>query len=396
MLQDSGLRASLKPGRPMTLVLGAGVSIARGLPLWSDLLREVWRRVFRKDFYAHDGELIRRAKESCRRAGLPVDFIERLDVSRHPFELQLAFEQIFDHLRWLLGDSAFRKRLGLPKRFDKLGASRASNEQQTADVFSHLLREALYRRRRRPTNLATNPDTLSLIARAVQRNAKLEDHNRVIDQVITFNVDDLLEREVNAGCRRTVPYAVPIARASAVRPLNSARAIPIYHLHGFVPMASSRYNHWMGEGWIENVKAASESLVFTDEQYWRTVGNPAGFASRIFANALSGRCVFIGLSMTDVNIIRWLAQDAIERSDDFRRLATGWDDPTEVESNIMQDLSRHYWITQRRPDQVPGQISFRLTDVLRNTLGRRGVTCIDIPSWHSKEFQDWWRACFLS
>jgi len=289
----------------------------------------------------------------------------------------------------------FRKRLELPKRFDRSITAKGSNEQATADVFSYLLRNALYQRRRRANIPLAGPDTLSLIARVVRRNAKLPAQERLIDRVITFNVDDLLEREINAGCRRRVPYAVPIARASAVRPLTVQRSIAVYHLHGFVPMASSRYAHWMDDGWIENVKAASESLVFTDEQYWRTVGNPAGFASRLFANALAGRCLFIGLSMTDVNIVRWLAQDAIERSDDFRRLTRDWD-TQEAEFNVSEELSRHYWITQQRPDQLAGQNSFRLTDVLRNTLSRRGVTSIDIPSWHSKEFRDWWRACFLS
>ena len=73
--------------------------------------------------------------------------------------------------------------------------------------------------------------------------------------------------------------------------------------------------------------------MFTDEQYWRAVGSPGRFASRVFAEALSGRCVFIGLSMTDLNIIRWLALDAIERTDDFRQLTSAWDDSIEVEVN---------------------------------------------------------------
>ena len=38
-------------------------------------------------------------------------------------------------------------------------------------------------------------------------------------------------------------------------------------------------------------------------------GEPAAtFANRILSTALGeGRCVFIGLSMTDINILRWLA-----------------------------------------------------------------------------------------
>ena len=100
--------------------------------------------------------------------------------------------------------------------------------------------------------------------------------------------------------------------------------------------------------------------------------------------------------MTDLNIIRWLAQDAIERSDDFRRLTFGWSDPTEVEYNVGEDLSRHYWITvapSRKGDRRDELIG---PDVRRSTLGRRGVMCIDIPSWESTEFHTWWQARFLA
>jgi hypothetical protein len=395
MLEDYGLRESLKAGRPVTLVLGAGVSRDRGLPLWGDLLRAVWRRVFPAAFDDRDKDFLLSAKQACRQANLPEDLIKRLDVSRHPFEMQFAFELVYDRIRRGLPDPAFCKRLGLPKTVGRSYAAKGSNEQAIADAFSYLLRTCLYQKKRRPKVKEGDPDTLSLIVGAVRRNAKLPAQARLIDQVITFNVDDLLEREVNEGCRRRMLYAVPIARASAVRPLTGPRSIAIYHLHGFVPMASSRYAHLMEDSSIENVKAPSESLVFTDEQYWRTVGNPTGFASRLFVNALAGRCVFIGLSMTDVNIVRWLAQDSIERRDDFRRLTREWD-TQEADFNESEQLSRHYWITEKRPDHAPGQRSFPRNDVLRNTLRRRGVISIDIPCWHSDDFHKWWRACFLS
>jgi len=158
-------------------------------------------------------------------------------------------------------------------------------------------------------------------------------------------------------------------------------------------MKPSLYPHLLEDAQIDNIQPPAESVVFTDEQYWRAVGHPSGFASRVFSSALSGHCLFIGLSMTDLNIIRWLALDAIERSDDFRRLASGWHSPTEVEYNVIEELSRHYWITQGTPDEQEGPTG---ECVLRSTLAGRGVECIDITSWESSEFQAWWKACFLS
>ena len=148
----------------------------------------------------------------------------------------------------------------------------------------------------------------------------------------------------------------------------------------------------MEDSQIGDAKPAAESLVFTDEQYWRTVGNPGGFASRVFLSALSGSCVFVGLSMTDINILRWLANDATERSDDFRQLITGWSG-SDAEFTIRDELSRHYWITEDSAGKGTGKRDVE-PDVLTTTLDRRGVARITIPSWQSKEFHAWWRSCF--
>jgi hypothetical protein len=174
--------------------------------------------------------------------------------------------------------------------------------------------------------------------------------------------------------------------------LQSKRAIPIYHVHGFVPKEERGYSFFSTDGGkIPNV-LPSASLVFTDEQYWRTVGNPASFAARLFSQALSGTCVFIGLSMTDINIIRWLALDSIERSDDFRRLGVKWDDNRELEDNVTTELLRHYWVTTQPRSPAPRESIDR---VVERTLERRGVLTIDIPSWNSPDFHSWWRNCFM-
>jgi hypothetical protein len=263
-------------------------------------------------------------------------------------------------------------------------------------IFTDLLRKILYRGQPRRTRVERrSPDTLSLIAQAVRKSAMSEERQRLIAQVITFNADDLLEREVNVHSRRRIPLAVPIYRASAVRPLPARRAIAIYHVHGFVPQNASSYPYLTEDGEINDVQPPAESLVFTDEQYWRTVGKFGGFASRVFLGALSGRCLFIGLSMTDLNIIRWLALDAIERGDDFRQLTSGWSNPTEAEFDLIEDLSRHYWVTEDRSEERHGSKRPFSERVLRRALERRGVRCIDIPSWESKEFHDWWQARFL-
>lgn len=396
MIDDRGLRDRIRPGSPVTLVLGAGVSASRGLPTWTALLRQAWKAAFGRDPLAADLERLERVREICLNQGFPPQFVRRLDVTRHPLELQFGFESIFDSLRWRVSRRQSLKKLGVRRRKREEGARRPTNEQLAAEVFVDLLRMLLYKAQspgKRGAKAKT--DTLSLVADAIRLSAHTPSHRRLISHVITFNVDDLLEREVNSGRRRATPYAVPVFGASGAWPVRIGRVtpIPVYHLHGFVPKKPDDYPLFTPDGQLAGIQPRAESLVFTDEQYWRALGNPAAFASRVFATALSGCCVFIGLSMTDLNLIRMLAQDATERTEDFRAVAPDWWDPTEVEFDNREDLLRHFWITTGSSDEGDNQeFGGRL---LRDLLDRRGVARITIPDWNSQEFQDWWRRRFL-
>ena len=394
MIDDLGLFKALNRGYPVTLVLGAGVSRARGLPLWPELLRAAWELVMGNDPYASDCELLERSRDACRAAGISPDFVRRLDLTRHPLELQFAFECIFDRLLWSETRHALRGKLKLRGQAKQDGMA---NEQLAADAFAALLRKILYKGQQGPlqSNIRAT-DTLSLVARAIRRSALAVGGRRVVSQVITFNVDDLLEQVVNANHRKQLAF--PVTRAADVSHFTRRSCLSIYHLHGFVPQHPSRYpfRTWDG-GEIIKARLLVESLVFSDEQYWRTVANPAGFASRTFVHALSGVCVFIGLSMTDLNIIRWLAQYAAEAKHEFRLMAAEWKDADEVEFDGREELSRHFWITDQKADEPSEEITSDFgVYVLRQLLGLRGVQVIEIPSWTSKAFHELWRAGFLS
>ena len=89
-MDDKGLAQQLKRGQQVTLVWGAGVSRSPGLPLRSDLLRGAWKIVNGNDPYAVDTRLLECCQAACRVGGVPTDFIERLDIRRHPLGLQAA------------------------------------------------------------------------------------------------------------------------------------------------------------------------------------------------------------------------------------------------------------------------------------------------------------------
>lgn len=292
------IEATLQGG--ITLVLGAGVSLPRGLPSWGRLVGTLWARAFPDE---------------------PMP-----DATGLPQFLPLALELI-------------SRKLG-------------------ADSFVEQLREALYEKLIPLERVALDrsDETLAVLARLLVQERKNAADRRLL-RVISFNVDDLVERAVKllAPQQRTLK---PIARASHHPERGRGEhALPIYHLHGFLPREPARRWH----------QDAGDSLVFTDSQYWSSVASPMSFANRVMSFALhDSRCVFIGCSMTDMNLLRWLAVRANEIEEDkevqFER-HLGPDNGRHRRA-AQQAVQRHFWI---RPDADDA------TGFLGRCLATRGI-----------------------
>lgn len=334
----------------VTLVLGAGVSFSRKVPSWASLAKSIWRETFNTSY----------------------PFVSRSGTQLHPFAHQFALELVEQELS---------KPQGLCD----------------ADQFAAVIARAIYKTVRRPSSRAPG-DTLGILARVLRREAQKGSERR-IQRVITFNVDSLLEDEVNRGRNpREQPRVWPMARASDA--LRYHQAIPVYHLHGYLPYS------WyaLKEGKTAKLKVSrakrkdstkkrsdhqlydptSDVLVFTDSQYWKMSTTPASFANRILSTALhDSHCVFIGLSFTDLNLVRWLGMGAVEREMDLKSEAS-----IESRSSVPGFRSQrqpHFWIKTENAD--PGGLISRLLEM-------RGVNSIRIDSWQSRQFDRVMEQCF--
>jgi hypothetical protein len=216
-----------------------------------------------------------------------------------------------------------------------------------------VIRAALY------ANVPTRPhpgDTLATIA-AVLAREQARDKPRV-RRVVSFNVDDLLERETNPRRRAlSAPVLWPVVRESSrpriERGAGGRPPLHVFHVHGFLPRDTSALRYL----------DAPVSLVFTDAQYWASFAEPTSFPNRVMVNALyDSTCVFVGLSMTDLNLSRWLGMraNAIVRDRDG-------EDPRAA-------LEQHVWI---RPRAKPGSAEAMLTPL----LDARGVRAMEIREW---------------
>lgn len=339
--------------RPVTLVLGAGVSKARGAPGWRVLTRKLWQTAFGGEAPIWLGEhatALERIKEWVR-ANEGAELAERLCVAQpHPLAHQMALE---------------------------LAALRIGTMPARRRRFVEILRTELY-----PESAAgKRRDTLSILARLLTSEQQ-RDAPRIV-RVLTFNADDHLETEANGAHHpKRDPVLWPISRESShVRTGAGACGrppLPVYHLHGFLPRASARMI-W---------QQAADTLVFTDAQYWATVASPLSFANRIFAHALhDSACIFIGLSMHDVNILRWLGMryNAIKNDKASQRAALGLRQDEKAKRRSLRDaLDRHFWIRPDRDDR---------DRLISELLRERGVMSVPIERW-GPPFAALLTACF--
>jgi hypothetical protein len=325
----------------VTLVVGAGVCIARGLPNWDALAQDLWREAFGR-----------------RRS--PWDASSKLKSPREvPQFLPIVFELAYQ----------------------KLGP----------ESFLRTLRDRLYQKARYPIRdpeFRNSDETLAVLARLIVQEFQ-RGRNRRVDAIITLNADDLLEQAAFA-----LVGGASFARGKEVvrvvaRPTHSAlrgdqwQPIRVYHIHGFLP-SNIRGNYGSGAG-MNFADAFNHMLVFTDSQYWSTSATALAFANRVMLSALSeSQCVFIGLSMTDINLLRWLALRTLERDRDVRevrRLGKGG-----IQAGIIERMfNRHFWVRPQSDDP---------TGFLSEFLAVRGIQAVEIKAWNGPYFRRLIEQCF--
>ena len=318
----------------MTLVLGAGISIASHVPGWNALAKAVWEERFPDKKSPWSGEN---------------NFQSPLTI---PQFLPMVFELVFRNME---------------------------EEKFKALLKKHLYKSVAYPLRAGISNWSNN--SLAIIAEAIVQEFG-QDRERGIDSVITLNADDLLEQAVHfvAGIDGQFPIKIDPIKVYA-RSMHSfvgaplRQSIPVYHIHGFLP--SDRE--------VKYLDSYDHMLIFTDTQYWATSASSFSFANRVMSHALAeGRCVFIGLSMTDINLLRWMGLRSYEEDQDM--IAASKAKGFGIQSSVIKKVfDRHYWIRTASDDP---------TGFLSDFLKWRGISSIEIRDWEGDSFRKLMAACF--
>jgi hypothetical protein len=223
------------------LFLGAGVSIPYGLPSWKSLVLEL--------LFEH--------AQGTRRLGRMWPHYRRAVAS--------WMTDYFEYDPLVLARMVERDL----KRRNPAVSANGANADGRPELFLERLRQHIYGQYREPKDRTALRAIAELIARSNSRCG--------VDSVVTFNFDDLLERELQ---RRKV--AVHLI-ASADRPTRSG--FRVIHAHGCVPMDGPIFR---------------KDIIFTEPDYHRVTESVFHWSLSDIVDRLRKKTVlFVGLSMSD-------------------------------------------------------------------------------------------------
>lgn len=210
------------------LFLGAGVSASANMPSWEKLLQSLMGEV----------------------SILKQDTLD-------------AFKHLNTHIYEQCGDSNL-----IMARYLQIAIKSSGNK----DTFASIIQKYLYSGEH-TSNLLKN------IAKIIKE--------KKVNEVITYNFDNILEQELESqGLKQSEDFTT-IAKDAEVAGHNT---LPIYHVHGIIP---------------EN--GPTDTVVFSEEQYHERYKDAYHWSNIEQLHAISRmHCFFVGLSMIDPNLRRLL------------------------------------------------------------------------------------------
>jgi SIR2-like domain len=306
-----------------TLCIGAGIS--RDIsPTWFDLARNIVNDAFGS---AYDGAAFEKliqdsgwnldawiqaaANEHLRKGKAPADFADLIE------------DQLYSNIKAVASGTGLAKHL--VRVLNHPTEASKKHVMQVCEFFE--------------TNFS-NCSLLQLAHFLIEAEAKGK--NPV--SVLTFNADTLLETLIYLFLRRAhylgpgphghpdFPYR-PVQRPSDV----PHAGIPICHCHGAITPR--------GPG-IPRPRDSRDRLIFLESEYLKVAAVSASWAATSFLYyAQTSRMVFVGLSMADANIRRWMNAANIENEHDLRLRASG--------SRVNPP---HLWVSRKPSDPIQERI----------------------------------------
>ena len=253
----NNLKSSYKNGQ-FSLFLGAGISSSAGMPDWNTLLNSLFITYLTKEFT--DDINVNNDDIS--------ELVNRLSTIDEPSALMAA-------------------------RYLRKGLSKNTENQKG---FIEAITKNLYHLRNKEVKIDSE------LIKAIVSICLPKRTGAKIKSIITYNFDDLLEREL---LTKTIQHRCIYTENESYDPDE----LPVYHVHGFLPEIRKNYeslNH--------------STLVFSEEGYHKIYEDSYHWSNLVQLNSFrENNCLMVGLSMTDPNLRRLLdiSSRSLEKSKHF-------------------------------------------------------------------------------
>ncbi len=174
--------------------------------------------------------------------------------------------------------------------------------------------------------------------------------------ILSFNAEPLLYAILNSflmdGCNQ-VPKKLFSKVISSVSNYG-LETIPYVFCHGLLPVTNNPHKF----------STSVDKLVFLEEEYLRIANNSFSWQATMFLDAcVSQHIVFIGTSLSDPNMRRWLSWTHANRLDEMKK--NGID---------IKDSTQHYWI-RTIPDNR------KMMPWIESAVSHLGVRIVWIECW---------------
>lgn len=331
-----------------TLCVGAGIS--RGIiPTWNELTRRVVNYSFSTNY------LLTEFNEIVLQTGWGLDGWIQAAANKHkhsggtPEEFNNLLENI------LYGDLKDKaKSEGLEKEIVI-----ALNDPRNISKDNVFLSCDFFERNYSDTSLLS-------IAKSLINTEK--DPGKLPNSIITFNADTLLHTVIELF-QRKFHYLSPLPHShpkywykTVMRSIGGVpkRKIPIFHCHGAIkPKTAVKGPHRYD---------SRDKLIFLEQEYLQLATSASAWPETVFMfNAQANRMVFVGLSMADPNIRRWMAAaNQLYRGD------------LEIVAKTLNVVPKHIWLTTTSIDKS-------LDEIKQVALDHLGIRPAWIDKWQDLE-----------
>jgi hypothetical protein len=238
--------------------------------------------------------------------------------------------------------------------------------------------------------LQTNKTLKAVGELLITNDAAKTRRNPQIHAVLTFNADNLLELYCAAktGGKRILTM---VDRASVGEHPDET---PIYHLHGTLDARGEnflrRFSATAPPGEVQEIThELLPDLIFRESEYYETIANPASFVNHTPQSFLRRlNALFIGTSLDDLNMRRWLYDSFRERvrhrvkylREFYMNQYPGAEYEAELESR------RHFWLrpeTEKDKDGRPWRVPKKDVELVMRKLGVQLIWCKDYDDMQS-------------